>query len=498
MPKGPMIGFAVAAAAGLACFLLLLFMPAGRLAQVPSGVPLITDNGADQAADRDVWMNASLRDKKIGYSHLVLKKKDNGFTLEETLSIRFTLLGASRPLKMKTTASLLPDMTLSTFDFVIYSGLFRFSAKGRAAGPRTLSVTTASGAASSGTGVTHEITLEKPPVLGSSMLFAVGAKKNLRIGDRFSFFIFDPATMGKAPVIVEVTGKEKLFNMGIDVDTTKLTIDFKGMKETAWIDDTGAVIKETGMMGLSLERTSRDDALVDVPPGAGPDMAQMASIPSNIVISDPAAARRLVVEISGIDTGRLALCGGRQAFVGNRLTVALEDTQNLPEIHKISDRNIFGPYLVPDPYVQSNNPKIVSLAKTLVDPKKSLYENSRALWKWVNENIAKRPVISVPDALSTLENRVGDCNEHAALVCALARAAGIPAKIETGLVYMRGRFYYHAWNSLYVGKWITADAALGQFPADVTHLRLITGSLENQLDYAGIIGRIRLSVKIVQ
>jgi transglutaminase-like putative cysteine protease len=114
--------------------------------------------------------------------------------------------------------------------------------------------------------------------------------------------------------------------------------------------------------------------------------------------------------------------------------------------------------------------------------------------EWVHLNIEKRPVLSVPDALSTLENRMGDCNEHAMLLAALARAAGIPARVEAGLAYMKGRFYYHAWNLLYLGRWVTADAVLGQLPADAAHLRLVTGSMQQQLDLAAVIGTITIEV----
>jgi transglutaminase-like putative cysteine protease len=110
---------------------------------------------------------------------------------------------------------------------------------------------------------------------------------------------------------------------------------------------------------------------------------------------------------------------------------------------------------------------------------------------WVYHTIEKRPVIAVPDALSTFENRTGDCNEHAMLLAALARASGIPAQIECGLAYLNGRFYYHAWNRLYVGRWITADAAFGQFPADVTHLRLTSG-VHHMTDLVTVIGNIRI------
>ena len=113
---------------------------------------------------------------------------------------------------------------------------------------------------------------------------------------------------------------------------------------------------------------------------------------------------------------------------------------------------------------------------------------------WVHQNIEKRPVLSLPDALSTLENRVGDCNEHAVLMAALSRAAGIPSRVEAGLVYLKGSFYYHAWNLVYLGRWITADALFGQLPADVSHIRFITGSQRQQLDLMGLIGKVQLKV----
>jgi transglutaminase-like putative cysteine protease len=113
---------------------------------------------------------------------------------------------------------------------------------------------------------------------------------------------------------------------------------------------------------------------------------------------------------------------------------------------------------------------------------------------WVYKSVEKRPVLSVPNALETLNNLVGDCNEHAVLLAALARAAGIPAQVEAGLVYQRGKFYYHAWNVLYIGEWVTADAVMGQMPADVSHIRFVRGEADTQIDLIGIIGKVRLKV----
>jgi transglutaminase-like putative cysteine protease len=146
------------------------------------------------------------------------------------------------------------------------------------------------------------------------------------------------------------------------------------------------------------------------------------------------------------------------------------------------------------PFIQSDHQKIRALAKKIIGNHSLPLEKVRKLVDWVHQNIEKRPVISLPDALTTLENRVGDCNEHAVLMAALARAAGIPCRVEAGLVYLKGRFYYHAWNLVYLGRWITVDALFDQIPADVSHIRFVTGSPDRQLDLIGIIGKIQLRV----
>jgi transglutaminase-like putative cysteine protease len=145
------------------------------------------------------------------------------------------------------------------------------------------------------------------------------------------------------------------------------------------------------------------------------------------------------------------------------------------------------------PFIQADHPEIISKTREIVSPSDSVRVKANKLVGWVNHNIQKRPVLSVPNALETLQRRLGDCNEHAVLLAALARAAGIPAQVEAGLVYQEGRFYYHAWNILFVGSWMTADAVMNQLPADVTHIRLVRG-MERQVDLMGAIGRVKLEI----
>jgi transglutaminase-like putative cysteine protease len=58
----------------------------------------------------------------------------------------------------------------------------------------------------------------------------------------------------------------------------------------------------------------------------------------------------------------------------------------------------------------------------------------------VYANIKKTPVLSVPNALEVLNNKMGDCNEHAVLTAALLRAAGFPRKSKRDYFIKMGAF----------------------------------------------------------
>ncbi len=123
---------------------------------------------------------------------------------------------------------------------------------------------------------------------------------------------------------------------------------------------------------------------------------------------------------------------------------------------------------------------------------------ARRLTDWVHDNLDKRITLSVPSARQVLEARRGDCNEHTVLYVALARAAGLPARTAAGLVYVRGRFYYHAWPEVWLDRWVPVDPTLGQFPADASHLRFVVGGLARQVELVRLIGKLRLDIVSVE
>jgi transglutaminase-like putative cysteine protease len=100
-------------------------------------------------------------------------------------------------------------------------------------------------------------------------------------------------------------------------------------------------------------------------------------------------------------------------------------------------------------------------------------------------------------AVVALNKKKGNCQTHAKLYTALARAAGIPTRFVSGLVSQDGAsFLYHSWaESLLDGRWIAVDPTFNQVPADPTHLAFFEGNrLADLSPLVGVIGKIKVTI----
>ena len=116
---------------------------------------------------------------------------------------------------------------------------------------------------------------------------------------------------------------------------------------------------------------------------------------------------------------------------------------------------------------------------------------------WIQANIQKSPV-DVFSALDVLETKKAECQGHAYLYTAFARALGIPTRVVNGLAYseeLKG-FLYHSWNeSLIGGTWLSVDPTFGQVGVDATHIKLLEGeSTAELMPLVDIVGRIRATI----
>ena len=472
-------------------FLILFSIRIGWVDNILSRPKTLSLASIGEVSERDTWMNIFQNNRKIGFSHSTFSKQAMGYALVETFYMRINTMGMVQDINLKTEGRLNADFTIASINFKINSGRFQYAVKGTLSNGVMTVITR-----SAGDSREMKIKLKEKPYMFAGILSAVTATRP-ESGDKFVFQIFDPGTMAQQPVHVEVIGQEQLELMGEQRQATKISMSLMGNTQLAWIDENGDVLKEKGLLGIQLERTNRQDALYGQALAASQDLTRTASVASNMPLKNVDQLQRLRLEIDGIPPNRLQLEGGRQIFEGNLLTIDKESLSGLPSvIHSADLGELEKVFLKPSPFIQSDHEKIQNLAQQILGPESSAtpLEKSQKLLAWVYENIEKRPVLSLPDALSTLDNRMGDCNEHAVLMAALARAAGIPCRIEAGLVYLKGRFYYHAWNLVYVGRWITVDALFGQMPADVSHIRFTSGSQQQQIDIIGVIGKVQLRV----
>lgn len=100
-------------------------------------------------------------------------------------------------------------------------------------------------------------------------------------------------------------------------------------------------------------------------------------------------------------------------------------------------------------------------------------------------------------ALKSLNSKKGNCQTHAKLYTALARAAGIPTRFVSGLVSQDGKgFLYHSWAESWLqDRWVAVDPTFNQVPADPTHLAFFEGNrLQDLTPLVGIIGKISLTI----
>ncbi len=443
---------------------------------------------AQTQMDRETWMNIFQQGQKIGYAHRQIYKNDSGCRIQESVFMQINTMGMVQDIRYRTEGNFYPNFTLSHFEFDLQSSLFSFKARGAVKGGTLTLITSASGSEQK-----IEIPLEKDIHLPIEILETLNAE-NLRPGEFRTFQVFDPTTAAQRTVKVVVLAEESIPIMGRQEIAKKVSVDFMGVPQFAWIGKDGTVLKEEGSLGIKLEQVTKEEALQKIVLLPDTDLAEVASIPVERVLNDVEGLVELKLRFDGIEERDFFLNGGRQSLKDKVLVVRRESISDLSS-KKLGGKvpEVIRTYLEPTPFIQADHPEIQGKAKEIVSPNDSAVVKAYKLNEWVNKNIQKQPVLSVPNALETLRNRVGDCNEHAVLFAALARAAGIPAQVEAGLVYQNERFYYHAWNVLYLGTWITVDSVKGQLPADVTHIRFVRGA-EHQIDLIGLIGKVRIEI----
>ena len=440
------------------------------------------------------WRGVYYRGEKIGFTVSQVQATDDGFELQEDGRLQFTLLGSVTPAILRTTAHVDRNFQLRTFNFSLDPGTGPMAISGRLDGLRlSLEIASASGKR------TEVRELKEPPAL----MLSVGrrlASEGLVAGATRQWTVFDPASMQNAPVTIEIDDREIVAAGGLrGIPAFKVQMTFSGLTTTAWVTDTGEIIREESPMGLiTVLETQQQATALSVSDRMRSDMLEASAIV-------PARGRHTIVESRDVSKLRLRLTGADLSGAdlqgeGQRIdgdVIELVDPRTLTPGPAPADLDT---YLRPEPFIESDAPEIRAAAEVMVAGITGTRARAERLTREVNAYVEKRPTVSLPSALEVLRTRVGDCNEHTVLFVAMARSLGIPARINVGVAYVRGAFYYHAWPEVYIdegngqGMWMPVDPTFNQFPADATHVRLARGGLAKQAAIVPLIGRAQIEL----
>lgn len=465
-----------------------------------------------------VFFRIDLAGHQVGFASTTVDTAGTALRVTDVLLLEVPVLGRMHRTRARSSAIVNRALRVQTVDVRFDGDEGQSVAHGEVQGDSVLQVTLVSTVDSQKT----RLRLAQPIVLTTLLPLRLAFGGAFKQGRTVATNVFDPLALSERDVRVSIAAESTLIvpdSAGFDSTTMSWTaarfdtvrafrIEERsgGLTTNAWIDAQGRIVRVTGPVGFTLERTAYEIAyqnfrhrdasrLVRASEQPGPG----AIIASTVLAAGATLPTRTRAEyravLTGADLSALDLTGGRQQRAGDTLIVRREETSALTVAYQLPARDAkLASWLAPQPLIQSADPGIRTVAHTIVGEESDPTRAAERLTHWLATHIRKTATGGLPNAVRVRAQGRGDCNEFTVLYVALARAAGLPARPVAGLLDVGGRFYYHAWPEVYLGDWVAVDPMLDQFPADAAHLRFIVGGLARQAQLIRYIGRLKLEV----
>jgi transglutaminase-like putative cysteine protease len=446
----------------------------------------IRETQAIQRGREESFLGIYFKQERIGYVKNRMVGKDNGGSvLYQDAVLHLNILETTYPVNMHLQAELTNGSLLENFRFSLSSPFYELNANG-AVHDNEVHFTMNTGKDE----VSNMIQLNEPPFISTNMRSYL-LQNDLEVGEKFKIPYFDPVTMSGRESIIEYKGlkKELIYEQGRIYKLHHFVEIISGIRINIYLDEKGKVIKETspaGFVFISEPEFRATDIVYK-----GTEVLSSVSVPAIGKLPDISELSSIRYRLKIPEDTTFDLDQDRQTYQDNILVI---NKENVPS-ESLAACSGNDNELRSTAYIQSDNPFIMQQAESIVKSVTNDLEKVMALAQWVYTNLEKKPVLSIPDALSTLRSKVGDCNEHAALFAALSRSLSIPTRVVAGVTYHGGMFYYHAWNEVCLdGEWISLDTTKNQLPADLTHIKFVQGETNEQIKIGALLGRLKIEV----
>lgn len=441
------------------------------------------------------WFGIYVDNQRVGFYHQRIAETDDGYRMEGDGSVRLKVMGFSKEASSREIYQVGKGLNLRSFEIEQnINGVFsRLSGK---AGGSLLRVRSESN------GKRKETTYRvRGDVYPGPALNLYPLMQGAMAGKEYKILTFDPEDVKVKEVKISVLGEERTPDGQLGL---KLRNDlYPFVSNDIWVDGRGNTIVESVRDGLVITRAEESGAL-------GAFVGMLAINRKDLIydfsmvrveppLKNQAKLTGLTVEVTGWNaTLPLLQEGGQVVEPGGegRIVVRTGSALPAPAEKGVAPAPPAEKYLKPADMIESEAPEVMVQARSLAGGKQGQVDVARALAAWTTDWL-KDSVDDGGGALASLRSRKGNCQTHARLYTALARAAGIPTRFVSGLVSLEGKgFLYHSWAESWLdGRWVSVDPTYNQLPADPTHLKFFEGHTPDDLaPIIAIIGRIGIRV----
>jgi hypothetical protein len=292
----------------------------------------------------------------------------------------------------------------------------------------------------------------------------------------------------------------------VEVQGTKLQLPM----QVLWLDDNKQIVRSEmelpGLGKLTLLRTTKEVAeqeSTNVP--LLPDLG-LNTIVSVKPVEDPHKARSIRYRVTikdEKDPGTVFSADARQRVQnvkGNTCELVVEAVR---EAAPKPDAGAAKPeYLAGSHFLDTKDERIKELTAKAVGTETDPWRKAQRIEKWVHQNVVGAADIGFATASQVARDLRGDCRQHAMLMAAMCRAAGVPSRTALGLVYAidpaKGpAFVFHMWTEVWIkGQWLALDAVAGLGSVGPAHLKITDHSWQDMQTLAPMLAVSRVLGKL--
>ncbi len=437
---------------------------------------------------RELWTGIVFNGQKVGFTRREVRPAPGSpgrYEIESEAAIRLQFLGFDKRVSLRSLERVRGDLTLESFRYAHETDGSLMEVSGVLQKKDLVFSVKANGSETRKTLVAEE------PLYPASVLTMLPVMHGLEVGAKARYSVFSGETQAIAAAEQEIQAYE---TSGLFAGTAYRTVTrMLGLETLTWIAADGRPLLERGMNGVMISALESEATaksyLLEASLAKRDALVDFSLIPS-ASLEAPRRLSGLEIVLEDLPEGFAVPSEGGQACARSGARLACRIDRSAAPARGEPKR-----YLAPSLAAPSNLGQIRDLARQIIRKSKGEEDAIRLLLQWIEENIAKEAIDGFT-AIDVLRERRAECQGHAYLLAALARASGIPARIVNGIAYSEAHrgFLYHTWNELWIGGgWRPVDATFGQAHADATHLKLLEGEAAADLmPLAGLIGRIRV------